>query len=96
MRGRVAALALIALYAYLAFHAFSGSQGFMRWMDYAGREDSLEVKLLALQGKREALESQVNALNAEGLDLDVLDIKAREILYVSDTKELTIWLDPIQ
>ncbi len=84
----------MALYAYLAFHAFSGSQGVIRWMDYADRRDSLQMKLTALEGQREMLETQVGALKADGLDLDVLDVEARKKLYVSDTKELTIWLDP--
>jgi len=50
--------------------------------------------LVALYTQRAALESQVKALKADGLDLDVLDIEARKNLYVSDPKELTIWLDP--
>jgi len=94
MKGRVPALALVALYAYLAFHAFSGSQGLVRWMDYAERRDSLQVKLSVLEKQHETLDAQVKALKAKGLDLDVLDIQARKKLYVSDTKELTIWLDP--
>ncbi len=85
--------ALITLYIYLAFHAFSGSQGLMRWVDYEGDIRRNEVKLAAITKKRIALENQANALKAEGLDLDQLDIKARETLFVSLTKEKTIWLD---
>ena len=94
LKARIPAFALIALYAYLAFHAFSGSQGVIRWMDYADRKESLEAKLTGLEEQRNELEAQVKALKADGLDLDVLDIEARKKLYVSDTKELTIWLDP--
>lgn len=94
MKARIPALALIALYAYLAFHAFSGSQGLIRWIDYADRQDKLQRKLTALETQREALDNQVKSLRADGLDLDVLDIEARRNLYVSGTNELTIWLDP--
>jgi len=94
LKARIPAFALVALYTYLAFHAFSGSQGVIRWMDYAERKDRLQTKLTALETQRAALESQVKALKADGLDLDVLDIEARKNLYVSDPKELTIWLDP--
>lgn len=87
--------ALITLYIYLAFHAFSGSQGLIRWVDYEGDIRRNEVKLAAVTKKRIALETQANALKAEGLDIDQLDIKAREILFVSQTKEKTIWLDQI-
>lgn len=96
LKARAPALALLALYAYLAFHAFSGSQGVIRWMDYAERKDNLQVKLTALETQRSALETEVTALQADGLDLDVLDIEARQNLYVSDPKELTIWLDPMR
>lgn len=67
----------------------------MRWVDYEGDIRRNEVKLAAVTKKRIALETQANALKAEGLDLDQLDIKAREILFVSQTKEKTIWLDQI-
>lgn len=87
--------ALITLYIYLAFHAFSGSQGLMRWVDYEGDIRRNEVKLAAITKKRIALETQANALKAEGLDLDQLDVKARKMLFVSQTKEKTIWLDQI-
>jgi len=85
--------ALITLYIYLAFHAFSGSQGLMRWVDYEGDIKRHEVRLAAVTEKRIALEAQANALKADGLDLDKLDMKAREMLFVSQTKEKTIWLD---
>ena len=85
--------ALITLYAYLAFHAFSGSQGLMRLVDYENDILKNEAKLAILTQKRLALEDHANALKAEGLDLDKLDIKARELLFVSGTKEKTIWLD---
>ncbi len=85
--------ALITLYVYLAFHAFSGSQGLMRLVDYENDIVKSEAKLDILTQKRLTLEDHANALKAEGLDLDKLDIKARELLFVSDTMEKTIWLD---
>ncbi|MEP1229165.1 MAG: septum formation initiator family protein, partial [Litorimonas sp.] len=88
IKSRIPILALFALYAYLAFHAFSGSKGVIRWMDYAERRDTLQTKLIALEGQHRNLEAQVKALKSDGLDLDVLDVEAREILYVSDPNEL--------
>ena len=85
--------ALITLYIYLAFHAFSGSQGLMRWVDYEGDIKRNEIKLAKVTERRKALESHANALKADGLDLDKLDIKARNMLFVSQAKEKTIWLD---
>ncbi len=85
--------ALITLYVYLSFHAFSGSQGLMRWVDYDRDIKRNETHLAAVTAKRIALEEHANGLKAKGLDLDELDIKAREILFVSQAKEKTIWLD---
>ena len=94
LRQKFPLLALFSLYAYLAFHAFSGSQGVLRWMQYGEQADKLSVKAEALETKRAALQSKVDALSADSLDLDVLDETARQILNVSDPKEVTIWLDP--
>jgi len=91
---RAPAFGLIALYAYLAFHAFSGSQGVLSWMGYSDEADGLRDKLTAVQARHAELKAQVDALSNEGLDLDALEIAVRRDLYVSDTKEVTIWLDP--
>jgi cell division protein FtsB len=94
LRQKFPLLALLALYAYLAFHAFSGSQGIMRWMEYSDQAETLAVKLEALETRRAKLQNEVDALGPDLLDLDVLDMTARETLYVSQPKEITIWLDP--
>jgi len=93
IRNKWPIFALITLYIYLGFHAFSGSQGLMRWVDYEIDIQRNATKLAAVTQKRKVLEERANALKADGLDLDKLDIKAREILFVSQAKEKTIWLD---
>jgi len=94
IKRRAPTFGLIALYVYLAFHAFSGSQGLLSWMNYSDEADRLSVSLAEQESIHLALKTQVEALRNEGLDLDVLEIAARRDLYVSDTKEMTIWLDP--
>ncbi|WP_427450338.1 FtsB family cell division protein [Litorimonas sp. WD9-15] len=94
MKRRAPAIGLIALYAYLAFHAFSGSQGLLSWMSYSDEAERLSVTLAERETQHLQLAQDVDALRNEGLDLDALEIAARRDLYVSDTKELTIWLDP--
>jgi len=94
LRRRAPALGLIVLYTYLAFHAFSGSQGVLSWMSYSDEADKLRVKLEQSEAHHAALKAQVEALSNDSLDLDVLEIAARRDLYVSDTNEFTIWLDP--
>ena len=93
IRSKWPLFALITLYIYLAFHAFSGSQGLMRWVDYENDIERNQARLEAVTAKREALEAHANSLKASQLDLDTLDIKSREMLFVSRPKEKTIWLD---
>lgn len=94
LKRRAPALGLIALYAYLAFHAFSGSQGVLSWINYSDEADVLQDKLTAVETHRTDLQRRVDALSNESLDLDALDIVVRRDLFVSDTNEITIWLDP--
>ncbi len=94
LRRRAPAIGLLCLYAYLAFHAFSGSQGLLSWMSYSDEAARLEVRLSDARAQREALEADVDALSADTLDLDALEITARRKLFISDTKEITIYLDP--
>ena len=93
IRNKWPLFALITLYVYLAFHAFSGSQGLMRWVDYENDIERNKVKLEAVTARREALEAHADSLKASQLDLDMLDIKSREMLFVSRPNEKTIWLD---
>ena len=93
IRNKWPLFALITLYIYLAFHAFSGSQGLMRWVDYENDIERNQAKLEAITKQREALEAHADSLKASQLDLDTLDIKSREMLFVSYPKEKTIWLD---
>ena len=94
MRRRAPALGLLCLYAYLAFHAFSGSQGLLSWMSYSDEATRLEADLTNRRAARAALQADVDALSSDALDLDALDIAARRKLFVSDAKEVTIYLDP--
>ena len=86
-------MAMVILYCYLAFHAFSGSQGIVNWMNNDSETARLSLKLERLQNNRAILEAKVQALGADQLDLDALDIVSRNLLHYSDPKELTIWLD---
>ncbi len=86
--------AICAFYIYLAFHALSGSQGLMSWVDYKSDITRLGTELEQVRAEKADLEFQIEALRAESLNKDLLDIKARQYVYVSGANELTIWLDP--
>ena len=80
-------------YLYLVVHAFTGRQGLLRWVDYERDGARLELQLQQLTAQREALENRAARMDAAGVDLDWLDMKAREKLFYSHPKEITIWLD---
>jgi len=65
----------------------------MRWVDYQEDIAIHKRKLSALQTQRAVLETQALNLNADHLNLDVLDMKSREKLFISDPNDLTIFLD---
>ena len=80
-------------YIYLIGHVFTGRQGLLRWMDYRNDISRLETRLAILKSEREAYEVQAQLISSQSIDLDILDIKAREKLVVSYPNEVTIWLD---
>jgi len=93
LRHKWPVLALALFYFYLAFHALSGNQGLMRWVDYEMEIVSNTSQLEALIKERAKLEAQAKRLSSKSLDLDTLDLKARESLFISYPNEFTIWLD---
>ena len=86
-------ISLLVLYMYLIFHAVSGSEGIIGYLDHEKKIALKEKTLLELSEDRKKLEKHALSLNSSELDIDKLDIKARQLLFVSDPNEKTIWLD---
>ena len=86
-------ISLLVLYMYLIFHAVSGSEGIIGYLEHEKKIAFKEKTLLELSEDRKKLEKHALSLNSSALDLDKLDIKARQLLFVSDPNEKTIWLD---
>lgn len=64
----------------------------MSWVDYENDIAKNKALLEATQKERLALEVRTDALRASKLDLDALDIKAREQAFLAHPQEVTIWL----
>jgi len=86
-------ISLLVLYMYLIFHAISGSEGIIGYLEYEKKINITEEILLELSEDRKKLEKHAVSLNSSELDLDKLGIRARQLLFVSDPNEKTIWLD---
>jgi len=85
--------ALVILYMYLAFHALSGSKGLLSWAEYEAEITVKQVELDSLRAEIAALETQAAFFEDSYLNLDVLDEASREVLFVTHTKDVVIFLD---
>ena len=80
-------------YIYLILHAFTGRQGLLRWVDYERETDQLQAELTQLTLEREALEKRAARMDIAAMDMDWVEQQAREKLFYSHPKDITIWLD---
>ena len=90
IRKRWPLFALLALYAYLTMHMLSGQQGVVSWGDYDDSIAQLSGEVGTLKSERERLEAEADALSSKALQLDVLDQRAREMLWASREDEIVI------
>jgi|GEM_PF-3647852 len=89
-KARWALFALVLLYVYLTVHILSGSQGVTGWVDAEARADVLTQEVAALRLERARLTAEVESLATDSLELDVIDMRARERLFASREGELII------
>lgn len=66
----------------------------MSYADYKSDIDQLTSELADIKAERARLERRIGELRPDNLNRDALDTLAREKAFLSDPKELTIWLDP--
>ena len=95
LKRRWGLFALLALYGYLTVHILSGSQGLASGKAYQRDAVRLRADLASVTAEREALEREAAALASVGLQLDVADQRAREVLFAARPEEWVILLhDP--
>ena len=80
-------------YAYLLFHSVSGSRGAFRLAQYDSDIETLQAKIVRVQGQRLTLERTAAQLRSGGLSRDALDERSRAIVSVSHAKDIVIILD---
>ncbi len=66
----------------------------MRWVQYEEDIDRKRAVLDVLLERRARLEMRAKDLRPIGLDIDILDARAREKLFVSHPNDYVIFLDP--
>ena len=78
------------LFAYFAYHLLHGDRGYFANKGLQAKLAQTERKLEEKREERMALENRVRLLRPDGLDLDLLDERARVVLGFVKTQERVI------
>lgn len=91
-RGRQIVVPIFAavISGYFAFHAVLGDRGIFAYADLSEEVREAQLKLAEVQGRREALQSDVRRLQRESLDLNLLEERVRAVLNYVDDDDLLI------
>lgn len=81
---------IVFIIFYLGFHVISGERGLFALFTESRKLDALKTELAEVKGKREALETKVQHLSDNSLDLDLLDEQARKVLGMTGKNEVVI------
>ena len=86
-------IGLGAAILYLGAHAVTGRQGLVAYVDLQAQERALESRLDAVEAERRQLEARAARMRGETLDLDYLDERARVTLAAGDSEEIVFAID---
>lgn len=78
---------------YFAYHTVSGDRGLVAWRQLQQRVAEANAEYATVKAERERLERQVNLLSPSGVDRDMLDESARQILHYGRPDEAVITLE---
>ncbi|MCZ6719926.1 MAG: septum formation initiator family protein [Proteobacteria bacterium] len=76
---------------YLGYHAIQGDRGLLSWLKLSEELGNARTELMELAGERARLEHRVALLRPEGLDRDLLDERARQMLNLARPDEVVIY-----
>lgn len=88
--GAIGAMLVIALMCYLTYAALQGEHGLFRLFQIEAQEQRLKRVLAELQVESDALANKTQRLSAKGLDLDLLEERARAVLGFGRKDELLV------
>jgi cell division protein FtsB len=88
LRQCVLPLLCVATIGYIGYHAVQGDRGLAAWRQLSQQIDRTSAKLQDVRATRLELEHRVSLLQADGLDRDMLDERARIVLGLAHPDEL--------
>jgi len=83
----------VALLTYFTAHMIQGNRGLIARDHLLSEISVAEARLDILQAERESLEARANGLGPMGLDLDLLDERARAMLNLVHADDVIIFVN---
>ena len=77
---------------YFIYHAVQGDRGILAWLRVNQQLEAAHQELAKTGAERAALEQRVSLLSNSSLDLDMLEERARVMLYFSHPDDIVIFL----
>ncbi|MBM3567582.1 MAG: septum formation initiator family protein [Alphaproteobacteria bacterium] len=77
--------------AYFGYHALESERGISAYHRLQGDIAETGSRLIAVRSQRESLERKAALLRSNGLDLDMLDERAREVLGLAGASDVVIF-----
>ncbi len=96
-RARDIAAPLLAtcLVVYIGFHAIQGERGLVTWLQLSQQIEQTRTALALSRGDERKLAHRVALMRGDGLDPDLLDERARDVLNLAHPDDLVIFNERI-
>ncbi len=91
-RAAIAPFLLILMVAYFGISFVQGDRGLLAWIRLNDEIAVAKADLGELQAQRVQLEHRTRLLRPDGLDLDMLDERARALLGFADRDEIVLYM----
>ncbi len=76
--------------AYFGYHAVQGERGLVAWLRLSQEVERIEASLQIAVAERASLEHNVALLSPDGLDLDMLEERARVVLGLAHPQDFIV------
>lgn len=83
----------LCIVGYFAYHTIEGDRGLVAYVKMTGLISDARAQVEELAAERRALERRVSLLRSDHLDPDLLDERARLMLFLARPDEIVI-MDP--
>ena len=94
IRDVIAPVLGLCIVGYFAYHTIEGDRGLVAYVKMTAQLADARAQLEELAAERRALERRVSLLRSDNLDPDLLDERARLMLFLARPDEIVIMDKP--